>query len=129
MNIGVGFSTKKEETFAVSEAMERASSSGIISKDKVVTKDSGALGVMLISGIQAGVACVTKGEDVKSAAREAAENASGELNDSPNLFLLITSPGEEEKVLEGIKQYANLPIKNLMKSRQKSKEPQEIFLA
>jgi len=82
------------------------SSAGIIGPNGFVSGEEGALGIMLISGIQAGVACAELGASAVLSALNAAKAAGEQLNGVPEVFLMLGPPGGEEEVIEGIKKSA-----------------------
>jgi len=83
------------------------SSTGIIGPDGFVVGEDGALGIMLISGIQAGVACAELGEDATLSGLNAAKAANEKIDHTPGVFLMLGPPGGEEEVIEGIKKVAS----------------------
>jgi len=87
------------------------SSAGIIGPTGLVRGEQGALGIMLFSGIQAGVGGAEMGDDPKAAGLKAAQAAIEQIKGSPNVLLMMSAPGNEEAVMEGIKQVSKgLPI-------------------
>ena len=97
------------------------SSAGIISPTGLVSGEQGALGIMLISGIQAGVGSAELGDDPQAAGLKAAKDAIEQIEGfdtlrtqpkgSPDVLLMMSAPGNEEAVMEGIKQVSKgIPI-------------------
>ncbi|MFQ6044014.1 MAG: FIST N-terminal domain-containing protein, partial [Candidatus Poribacteria bacterium] len=80
------------------------SSAGIISPTGLVSGEQGALGIMLISGIQAGVGGAELGDDPQTAGLKAAQAAIESIKYSPDVLLMMSAPGNEEAVMAGIKQ-------------------------
>ena len=87
------------------------SSVGIIGPTGLVSGENGALGIMLISGIQAGVGGAEMGDDPQAAGLKAAQAAIGKIEGLPSVLLMTSAPGNEEAVIEGIKKVAKeIPI-------------------
>ena len=87
------------------------SSAGIIGPTGLVSGKQGALGIMLISSIQAGVGGVELGDDPQAAGLKAAQTAVEQIEGSPDVLLMMSAPGNEEAVMEGIKQISkDVPI-------------------
>ena len=87
------------------------SSVGIIGPDGLVSGEQGALGIMLISNIQAGVGSAELGDDPQAAGLKAAQSAIEQIEGSPNVLLMMSVPGNEEAVMEGIKEVSKgVPI-------------------
>ena len=87
------------------------SSAGIIGPAGLVSGEQGSLGIMLISGIQAGVGGTELGDDPQSAGAKAAQIAIEQIEESPNVFLMMSAPGNEEAVMAGIKKVSKgIPI-------------------
>jgi hypothetical protein len=103
------------------------SSAGIIGPDGLVSGEHGALGIMLFSGVQAGVGGAEMCDDPKAAGLKAAQAAIEQIEGlpsspslrsrvnfakgSPDVLLMMSAPGNEETVMEGIKQVSRgIPI-------------------
>jgi len=87
------------------------SSAGIIGPTGLVSGEHGALGIMLLSGVQAGVGSAELGDNPQAAGLKAAQTAIEKIEGSPDVFLMISPPGNEEAVIEGIKQVSrSIPI-------------------
>ena len=79
------------------------SSAGIIAPDRFMSGEDGTLGIMLMSGIQAGVAGAELGADAVLSGLNAAKAAREQLDETPEVLLLLGPPGGEERVIEGIR--------------------------
>ena len=87
------------------------SSAGIIGPAGLVSGEQGSLGIMLLSGIQTGVGGTELGDDPQSAGAKAAQIAIEQIEGSPNVFLMMSAPGNEEAVMAGIKKVSKgIPI-------------------
>jgi hypothetical protein len=115
------------------------SAGGIIGPTGLVSGEYGALGIMLISGIRAGVGGAELGDDPQAAGAKAAQAAIlrwesrvspfpfgktrlsrpserkrttiEEIEGSPDVLLMMSAPGAEEAVMAGIKQVSeSVPI-------------------
>lgn len=82
------------------------SSQGVIGSEGFVSSDGLAIGIMLLSGVQAGVGGAEFGDDAQAAGLNAAKVACEQIDGTPDVFLMLGAPGCEETVMDGIKQAA-----------------------
>ncbi len=83
---------------------------GILTPDGFISSPNGALGVMFISGIEAGAGWAPAGRNPRKNALKALKKATAKLP-SPKAFLMPASPGIEERVIEAIAEtYPAVPV-------------------
>ncbi|MFN2197194.1 MAG: FIST signal transduction protein [Anaerolineales bacterium] len=82
------------------------SSSGVFTNSGWVTGEKGAAALMVLSGIPAGVGGATVGDDPAAAAQAAVSQALAQLGEKPVAFLTMPAAGQEDALLEAIRQQA-----------------------
>lgn len=82
------------------------SSSGVFTSSGWVTGEKGAAALMLLSGFPAGVGSATVGDDPAAAAQAAVSQALAQLGGKAVAFLTMPAAGQEDALLEAIRQQA-----------------------
>lgn len=83
---------------------------GLLTPDGFISGPNGALGVMLLSGVEAGAGFVPAGRNPRNNALKAIKKATAGVP-SPKAFLMMASPGIEERVIEALAEaHPGVPI-------------------
>ncbi len=83
---------------------------GLLTPDGFISGPNGALGIMLLSGVEAGAGCAPGGRDPRKNALKALKKATARVP-SPQAFLMMASPGIEERVIEALAEaHPGIPI-------------------
>jgi len=84
---------------------------GVLTPGGFIGGEKGSLGVMLLSGLEAGVGTADASADPKKAAEEAYSKAVEAIKGQPQAILMMASPGIEERIIEVLAEAApGVPI-------------------